>query len=979
MITLKNISIILFSIILGQAQAVEPRTKIIVPIEANKNGEMLSNAHSHISLILVEESEDEKNYRWGLTRSLPLKVIQGWYVFDEEGIREHGGGGRRVAEARPMRLSLRVTKEDGFLVLNRGYAFTGSSGDQKAEADNKIEWPADATLKTYYLSEPADLADKLQPVWKGELIRNEKVLKSIVYAVRVVEENVPDELFDVRNTSEALRIGKEWAPIPDPAKLIFEGRTIGQWIAQWDNRIYDDTRKATQMLTKIGRPAVPFMVDILKQGGKHAGYARTVLGKMGPDAEEALDWLIETALDKNLSDSQSKGRTNALICLSNMAWASERLLPVFTMIAEDVQAETSARRSAITGLSNIGGHAMDVIQRIADSDSTEIRDYARRAISELVVKEGQMTRSEYYTQLVETDPFDPSVPSYLTSTKGMVNSGRTHALTNKIKMLYRERLKENPDPELAWRLATIIQNGLRNTQLQWAAPTDSSRGRANREDPEESFTSMAEVLELGFTHAQIDSDLRQDLGYALGKLRLLQGDWDRMNAVLVKMGQKLIPAESRPWLPAPPVDWSLGLSSHWQICEESMRSGNCSLEFRIEKDGKGLKGVHVLVKRAPEPTNVFYTGIAADTLFLAPYPVGDGRFSFGYRGGDRAQTRYAISDDSGIVRFEKLSEIPIKIEVLVLTSNFVEAGTNWDLWIEVEPGKFKIAKIYGPDYVNPREEPAVVTLKPGQTVRYPRLVVTPAFGFNVQDWDSVNKDDFVLTWRGLDSTLQQQTAHYELEMTLSAPPQRPDDSPDSARSRVHSATQVLTDTQWPVGAKGVDGLRLELGNIYIFEVRAIDDSNTVVARWPKKRVWVPWEYRRTNAPMSGIDPRTEDDSPIHHEVWWRGTFQYGDGTEETLPQRVERFLREQPNSFEYDYVRMGKAWLDWHAGDTEGARQQLEQLVKELPKGNLARGTSVWLLQQMDDNKEPPKRLNFVPDQHTNSSQALLSPNRKTY
>jgi len=618
---------------------------------------------------------------------------------------------------------------------------------------------------------------------------------------------------------------------------------------------------------------------------------------------------------------------------------------------------------AITGLSNIGGRAMDVVQRIADSDSTEIRDYARSAMSQLVVKEGQMTRSQYYTRLVEKDPFDPSVPNYLTSTKGTVNSGKADPLTDKVKRLYRQRLKKDPDPALAWGLATIIQNSLRNTQLQWAAPTDSSRRRANREDPTESFNTMAEALELGFTHAQTGTELRQDLGCALAKLRLLQGDWDRMNAVLKQMGQKQIPAESRPWLPAPPVDWSVGLSSHWQKCDESMRSGNCSLEFRIEKDGRGLAGVHCLAKRAPEPTNVMYSGIAADTLFLGPYAIGDRYSSFGYRGRDREQTRYAISDDSGIVRFEKLPEIPIKVEVLVLTSNFSEVGANWDLWMEVEPGKFKIAKIYGSGYINPREEPAVVTLKPGQTVHYPRLVVRPVLGFNVQNWDRVNKDDFVLTWRGLDPTLQKQIDHYELEMTLSAPPQRPDDPPDRTGSNVHSVTQITSDTQWPVGAEGVGDLRLEPGNIYIFEVRAVDDSNTVIARWPKKRVWVPWGYRRTDAPLSGIDAGRRDNlSPIHHRVWFRGTFRGGDGTEETLPQRVERLLREQPNAFEHDYVRMGKAWLDWHAGDMEGARRQLEQLVKDLPTGNLARGTAVWLLQQINDKKEPPKRLNFVPD-----------------
>ncbi len=721
-------------------------------------------------------------------------------------------------------------------------------------------------------------------------------------------------------------------------------------------------RKATQMLTEIGKPAVPFMVEIIKEHKSHFGYARTVLGNMGPDAEDALDWLIETALDKNPPNPENKPRLNALICLSNMTWASERLLPVFTEIAEDSQADTSIRKSAITGLSNIGGPAMDVIERIADSEPTEIRDSARSAISQLMVKEGQMTRSEYYARLVEKDPFDPSVPNYLSSVTGMVNSGRPHPLAEKVKKLYRQRLEEDPDPQLAWQLATIIQNSLSNTQLQWAAPTNSSRGRSNREDPAESFITLAEVLELGFKHAQTGSDLRQKFGLALAKLRLLQGDWDRMNAALKKMGQNPIPPESRPWLPAPPVDWTVGLSSHWQICDESMRSGNCSLEFRIEKDGKGLKGVHCLAKRAPEPTNVMYTGVDADTLFLAPYAVGDRRWSFGYQGRDREQTRYAISDESGIVRFEKLPEIPIKVEVLVITSNFDEVAANWDLWMEVEPGKFKIAKVYGAGGINPREEPAVVTLKPGQTVRYPRLIVRPVLGFNVQNWGRVDKNDFVLNWRGLDPILQQQTEHYELEMTLSPPPQRPDDPPDRSGSNVRSVTQITTDTQWPVATRGVSDLRLEPGNIYFFEVRAIDDSNSVLARWPATRVWVPWEYRRTNPPMSGVNNRDEDISPIHHEVWHRGTVDYGNGKEETLPQRVDRLLREQQNSFEYDYVRMGKAWLDWHAGDSEGARQQLTQLVKDLPKGNLARGTSVWLLQQMDAGGKPPKRLSFVPD-----------------
>ena len=113
MVTLKNISIILFSIIFfSQAQAVESGTKSDLQIDRNESGGIPLNAAARISLISVEENEDQKSYRWGVTRRSALKVIQGWYAFDEEDIREHGGGGRKIAEAGPMRLSLRITKKE---------------------------------------------------------------------------------------------------------------------------------------------------------------------------------------------------------------------------------------------------------------------------------------------------------------------------------------------------------------------------------------------------------------------------------------------------------------------------------------------------------------------------------------------------------------------------------------------------------------------------------------------------------------------------------------------------------------------------------------------------------------------------------------------------------------------------------------------------------------------------------------------------
>jgi len=765
----------------------------------------------------------------------------------------------------------------------------------------------------------------------------------------------------------------------------YEGKTIAEWIAQWDSKLYDDTRAATQALIRIGRPAVPAMIEQIKKRSNHGWRAVGVLSKMGPEAEDALELLIEMALDKDLRfgdgrQSPTAYRGSVLYSLSNMKWARQRVITVLQKIAEDGEEEAGVRQQVVWVLRRVGKGAMPILQKLTEDEERSVRDAAHSAIGQLLEKEEGLSKDDYYTPLIEKDPFDPSVPRYLENTRGIVNYGRPHLITQRIKKLYRERLAKEPDAQLAWRLATIIQNGLKNTELMWAAPAEGSKGRSPREDPTENYTTLAEVLQLGFDHAESGSQLQRQFGTSLAKLRLLQGDWDRMNAMLQKLGQEPIQKESRQWLHAPPEDWQEDLRSQWKIADESMRSGNCSLEFKIEKAGKGLKGVHILVKRAPEPTNGLYTGISIDTLFFAPTPMKVIFGSFGYKAKDRPMTRYAVSDETGIVRFDKLPNIPIKIEVLVPTSNFPEAASNWDLWMEVEPGKFKIAKMYGgADAVGRGKPPPVEELKQGQTVHYPKLVVSPAFSFNVGDWTRVDKDNFVLSWAPMDSATQAKTARCELEMFLSAPPGTSDRVTHAPV--LQSAKIIVEGNRWPVGEKGVGKLRLEPGNIYVFEIRALDASGVVIARWPRTRVCTPWHHRTSDPPYASVPLFVRGDvsnrPPIHNRVWHYGSFDKGTRRRDGLREKVARFLSDSPDAFEYEYVRMGKAWLDWH-DDRQSARRQLEQLVKELPKGNVARGTAVWLIQQIDENKEPPKRLNFVPDRETSRSKAVSLPDEKT-
>jgi hypothetical protein len=344
--------------------------------------------------------------------------------------------------------------------------------------------------------------------------------------------------------------------------------------------------------------------------------------------------------------------------------------------------------------------------------------------------------------------------------KRRINLGRVHPPTQQVKAALRELLAEQPDDEVAWILATIIQNGLAHTDLLFDAPSDGGRTKQVREDPSESFATLSAVLETCFQLAPPNSELSRKSGAALARLRLLQGDWAGMNAVLEKLGRLPVPGERRPTLPAPPPDWS-NLERDWQVADESMRSGNCAIEFQFEKDGKGLAGAHVLIKRPREPG--FSTGIRVDTLLHATLPMEDRLdFAFGYYSSDRGVTRYAVSDATDKVRIENVPKIPVVVEVLIPTSNFAEPGVSWDLMMEVAPGDVRPTSWQDAGSIRGKKDgPSIAELRENETIHYPKLIVRPQFAMDLAEWSSVAADNFVLEWQSLAGG-NQHVDHYEL-------------------------------------------------------------------------------------------------------------------------------------------------------------------------------------------------------------------------
>ncbi len=749
----------------------------------------------------------------------------------------------------------------------------------------------------------------------------------------------------------------EDASVGDRDERKYDGRTIEEWIARWSEESFDARQEAARALVKIGEPAVPALISLIDRGDPHMGQAFQVLGEIGPAARDALPVMLRIAKAKDWPTPEGwawnvSPRELVFTGLESMTWAAARLTPTLAALASDDTEEEGIRTRAAGALKGMGKTAVPVLRRLTRSSSAAVSERAHHALLAVTGEDP----AEYFARVLEANPLDPNAPGYLAHTKGIFNSGRLHALTERVKTAQRESLEARPDAEVAFTLATIIQNQLLGTSLQWAVPVDGVASRSDRENPKESFHTLAEALRIGFESSKGDSQLRRDFGVALVKLSLLRGDWDGMNEMLKALGQEPIPAEDRPWLPAPPLDWSGSFRSEWKPCDETMRSGTCSFVVSVEKDGAGLQGAHVLIKEAPKPAKVMRTGIAADTLLFSPYPFG--WRTFGYHGDDRTRTRYAVSDASGVVRFDRLPEMAVKIEILVPTSNFREAGSGWELWMEVSPGRFKLASMApAEDAIGPHAPEAQVRLEAGNTVRYPHLVVRPRFTLNVHDWARVDPRSFDLTWPQLSAPPERGETTYELEMTLSAISEDPSFGVPPA---LRSAKKTVTANSWEIGRRGLDGLRLEPGNIYTLQVTARDDRDGVLARSALTRVWVPWEHRACDPPL--VQSAGDRDAvPVTHGKWWRGSSTYGDGTQESLEQQMGRFLRERPRAFETEYVRMGKAWLDWRDGDLAGARKQLEELTGGLPKTSVAHATSAWLLARLKEGASCPKHLDCVP------------------
>ena len=779
------------------------------------------------------------------------------------------------------------------------------------------------------------------------------------------------------------------APAPDLAPK------LAAWLQA--PSMFERDRIRTE-LVNLGAPAVPALQEVVTKRDPAMGLALQVLCRIGEPARPALPQMLAILGDRDFVEPQGQhahttARGLLFDSIREASWAADEIVPVLAKVAEDgkesdwsrttagfalgrmgraavpvlsqwiadARGDARLRGVALTALRETGIDAPEIVRPIAENPKDPLQDAAIYTLATMEERAGRKSRDEFWGAQVHGDPYGVKVRGWLMNAKQTLNCQRPDPLTQEVKRLWRARLAERPDAALAHQLALLLQDQFSNSELVYG----SRKGYWAKEDPLENYATMADALRLAQANAEKGTPVGSRATRGLAKIALLRGDWDGMNAALAELGQPPIPADQRPWLTAPPKDWG-ALAESWQPCDPSLRSGDCSFEVHVATSGRGLRGAHVLLRQKPPEANFISTGIETRTLLLDPTPLSDDTVhkdvGFGYSADDRAQTRYAVTDDSGVARFEKLPPIEVAIEVMVPTANFTEPGSQWDLWTQEGDGPpvldhYRWGEGYG--------------LSSGTTTQGPHLVVRPHLAMNVAQGQAITTNDFVLTWPAVPESDATGAIEYEVELSLSFPAGKGAIGGADTMARLVTATASTKEHAWSLGAKGVGDLKLGAGNVYLLQVTAKDAHGGVVARFGRTACYVPWRHRISAAPRIGDLTRSvhafEEMAPIDAKLWHLGQFHDGSrGSVETLPERLDRYLREKPDAFEAEYVRVARVWLQWHdaaatdAAAVAQARGKLEELARSLPKGNVAADTARELVRRIDAHAEPGKQLVYA-------------------
>ena len=174
----------------------------------------------------------------------------------------------------------------------------------------------------------------------------------------------------------------------------YDGKTVNEWIADWDAGNFNEAQQAQKALVKVGAPAVPELIRLVTENHRHAGYAIKTLAAMGPSSKPALPALIK--LGENKSVEVPDGWTwnvpiRAILFMSfaEMNWASKELLSLLEKVGADETETEQIRGMAVRSLGGMGSDALPVLRMFLTSANKSLRSHAAAAIVTIEKSDGK--------------------------------------------------------------------------------------------------------------------------------------------------------------------------------------------------------------------------------------------------------------------------------------------------------------------------------------------------------------------------------------------------------------------------------------------------------------------------------------------------------------------------------------------------------------------------------------------------------------
>ncbi|MSP15100.1 MAG: hypothetical protein EXR73_00565 [Myxococcales bacterium] len=751
-----------------------------------------------------------------------------------------------------------------------------------------------------------------------------------------------------------------------------------------------DEDSAVSELVKLGASAVAPLQRRVEERAPEIALAMQALVRMGEPARPALPLLLAILGDRDFIEPASQltrgtARGHIFDVIDEAKWAVAEVAPILALVAAnsreeeglrrrslwalggfgevsapalaaflgDVTQDIGLRQTALSALGKTGVDASDAVRPIADQLGHPLRNVALHVLAAMEEAAARQSQFDFWSGRMATEPEWPLARGWLRNACEATDPATALALARQVEASWRERLAAKPDAELAFAIAMLCHDQLHDSQIDWAGRHEYRPKR----DPRQNYPVLADALRVAKEQAEKWTPRWQRSLRGLAAVALARGDWDGMNAALVELGLPPMPAEQRQWLTPPHESWAVH-PEKWVACDEAMRNGDCSFELRIEKEGRGVAGVHVRLHELPRDDGFRSSGVDTSTLFYNRHVVAEdhwtGAPALGYQGRDRQQCRYVVTGDDGIARFEQLPEIDVEIEVMVPTGNFTEPIAHWELWSREADGTLS------PRSYRWHEGFQLIS---GETVAGPTLVVRPRFAMNLVEGQALDAQAAVLSWDATPPLASGVPVRYEVSLSLGFPGRKRIVTLLVEPERLATAIVTTTATTLSLADPRFATVPLEAGNVYVVAIVARDEQDVVLARYGSTVAYVPWRHRVALLPVA-CDPEIEFHEDfasiaLESKVWHLGQYHSARGKVETLPQWIDRRLAERPDAFEREYLEVARAWLHWTEGDAATARAALAVLANALPAGNLAGATAAQLIRRIDASEAPGKELQF--------------------